>query len=58
MQKCMMSVRSNKLSVMKDRIPLQAGSSRQAQSNDLKAYAQIGLSERGKIAGIFYENIG
>jgi len=37
-----------KLAVMKFPIALQAQSSTQAQSKNLKIYAKIGLSERGK----------
>jgi len=35
---------------MKNHIALQAQSSRQAQSENLRVYEQIGLSERGKVS--------
>ena len=38
-----------KLDVMKYPIALQAQSSIQAYRNDLRAYEQIGVSERGKV---------
>ena len=48
-----------KIVVMKYHMPLQAASSRQAQSKRLKLFMlQIGLSERGKSASIAEKSAG